>query len=114
MLEVVDQLRRVGDLAVVSTLHDLAAAGRYADGLVLLDEGQVVATGPPPTVLTAGLIESVYAASVTVGTGRDGPPDGRPGPAGGPLTRGRVAGGRNLANAARGNEGGGGGRGRPR
>jgi len=33
-----------------------------------------VASGPPSAVLTAGLIESVYAARVAVSTG----PDGRP------------------------------------
>ena len=41
---------------------------------MLLHEGRVVASGPPPAVLTAGLIESVYAASVAVSPGRDGRP----------------------------------------
>jgi ABC-type hemin transport system ATPase subunit len=41
---------------------------------VLLHEGRVVASGPPQTVLTAGLIESVYAATVAVGVGQDGRP----------------------------------------
>jgi iron complex transport system ATP-binding protein len=73
VLELVDGLRKDG-LTVLSTLHDLTAAGQYADALVLLHEGRVVASGPPPTVLTAGLIESVYAASVAVSTGEDGRP----------------------------------------
>ena len=63
-----------GGLTVVSTLHDLTTAGQYADALVLLHEGRVVAAGPPPAVLTAGLIEPVYAASVAVSLGRDGRP----------------------------------------
>jgi len=74
VLELVDELRRDGGLTVLSTLHDLTAAGQYADALVLLDEGRVVASGPPESVLTAPLIESVYAARVAVTTG----PDGRP------------------------------------
>jgi iron complex transport system ATP-binding protein len=74
VLELVDGLRRDGGLTVLSTLHDLTAAGQYADALVLMNEGLVVASGPPPAVLTAALIESVYAASVAVSTGTDGRP----------------------------------------
>jgi iron complex transport system ATP-binding protein len=74
VLELVDGLRRDGRLTVLSTLHDLTAAGQYADELVLLNEGHVVASGPPSAVLTADLIETVYAAHVAVTTG----PDGRP------------------------------------
>jgi len=74
VLELVDGLRRDGGLTVLSTLHDLTAAGQYADELVLLHEGRVAASGPAAAVLTAGLIEKVYAARVTVSSG----PDGRP------------------------------------
>jgi iron complex transport system ATP-binding protein len=87
VLELVDGLRRDRGLTVLSTLHDLTAAGQYADELVLLHEGLVAAAGPASGVLTAGLIETVYAASVTVAAGPDGrpvvaplrpPPDTRP------------------------------------
>ncbi len=74
VLELVDGLRRDRGLTVLSTLHDLTAAGQYADELVLLHRGQVAASGPAAAVLTAGLIESVYEAQVSVTTG----PDGRP------------------------------------
>ena len=74
VLELVDGLRRDGGLTVLSTLHDLTAAGQYADELVLLHEGRVAATGPAATVLTVSLIEAVYAARVMVSPG----PDGRP------------------------------------
>ena len=74
VLELVDGLRKDGGLTVLSTLHDLTAAGQYADELVLLHEGRVAAAGPASAVLTAGLIETVYAASVSVSAG----PDGRP------------------------------------
>jgi iron complex transport system ATP-binding protein len=74
VLELVDELRRDAGLTVVSTLHDLTVAGQYADTLVLLDGGRVVAAGAPETVLTAPLIESVYAARVRVITGSDGHP----------------------------------------
>jgi len=74
VLELIDGLRRDGGLTVLSTLHDLTAAGQYADELVLLHEGQVAAAGPAAAVLTADLIGAVYAARVTVVAG----PDGRP------------------------------------
>jgi iron complex transport system ATP-binding protein len=74
VLELIDALRRAQGLTVVSTLHDLTLAGQYADELVLLNAGQVVAAGSPAAVLTVGRIESVYAASVNVVPG----PDGRP------------------------------------
>jgi len=46
VLELVDGLRGDGRLTVLSTPHDLTAAGQYADELVLLNEGHVVASGP--------------------------------------------------------------------
>jgi iron complex transport system ATP-binding protein len=74
VLDLVDELRKDTGLTVVSTLHDLTLAGQYADALVMLDGGRVVASGAPAAVLTAPLIESVYAARVRVITGSDGHP----------------------------------------
>ena len=74
VLELVDGLRRDGGLTVLSTLHDLTAAGQYPDELVLLHEGRVAAAGPAAAVLTAALIGTVYAARVSVVPGADGRP----------------------------------------
>jgi iron complex transport system ATP-binding protein len=74
VLDLVDELRREGGLTVLSALHDLTLAGQYADQLMLLSGGRMAASGPVADVLTAPLIERVYAARVTVTTG----PDGRP------------------------------------
>jgi iron complex transport system ATP-binding protein len=64
-LELVDSLRSDG-LTVVSTLHDLTLAGQFADRLVLLDRGAVVAEGRPEDVLSVENLESYYDASVRV------------------------------------------------
>jgi iron complex transport system ATP-binding protein len=64
-LELIDSLRGDG-LTVVSTLHDLTLAGQYADRLVLLDCGAVVAQGSPEDVLSVENLESYYDASVRV------------------------------------------------
>ncbi len=74
VLDLVDRLRTDSGLTVVSTLHDLTIAGQYADTLVLLDGGRVVAAGRPQAVLTKDLIESVYAARVSVAADGDGRP----------------------------------------
>jgi iron complex transport system ATP-binding protein len=65
VLELVDSLRE-GDLTVVSTMHDLTLAGQYADRLVLLDRGAVVAEGAAADVLSAPNVASYYGASVRV------------------------------------------------
>jgi len=64
-LELVHELRSDG-LTILSTLHDLTLAGQYADRLVLLDGGAVVADGPAAEVLSAATVGAHYGASVRV------------------------------------------------
>src|SRR5262249_11116945 len=47
VLNLVDELRAEAGLTVLATMHDLSLAGEYADRLVLLAGGRVVATGTP-------------------------------------------------------------------
>jgi iron complex transport system ATP-binding protein len=65
VLELVDSLRGDG-LTVVSTMHDLTLAGQYADRLVLLDRGAIVAEGEPDEVLSAANLAAYYGASVRI------------------------------------------------
>jgi cobalamin transport system ATP-binding protein len=65
VLELVDSLRSDG-LTVVSTMHDLTLAGQYADRLVLLDRGTVVAEGTAAEVISAPNVAAHYGASVRV------------------------------------------------
>ena len=46
--------------SLVAVLHDLGQAARYADHLVVMRDGRVVATGPPHEIITAQLIEDVF------------------------------------------------------
>jgi iron complex transport system ATP-binding protein len=73
VLELVDQLRRDHGLTVLATMHDLSVAGEYADRMVLLDGGRVVAAGPPREVLTEELLATHYRARVRVVDGEHGP-----------------------------------------
>jgi cobalamin transport system ATP-binding protein len=65
-LELIDWLRREEALTVISAMHDLSLAGQFADRLLLLDRGHVVADGPAPEVLSEKSIAAHYGASVRI------------------------------------------------
>jgi iron complex transport system ATP-binding protein len=73
VLDLIDGLRRVRGLTVVTTLHDLTLAGRYGERVVLLVGGRVVASGPATEVLTEELVARHYGARVRVIDDGDGP-----------------------------------------
>ncbi len=64
VLELVDELRRVAGLTVVAAMHDLTLVAQYADRILMLDRGRLVATGRPAEVLSERLVADVYGASV--------------------------------------------------
>jgi iron complex transport system ATP-binding protein len=53
------------DVATVGVVHDLNLAARFADQIVLLNEGRVVAAGTPAEVLTAERIRDVFGVEPT-------------------------------------------------
>jgi iron complex transport system ATP-binding protein len=65
-LELLDSLREDVGLTLVAAMHDLTLAAQYADRLLLLDGGRLVADGEPHQVATEELIASHYDASVDV------------------------------------------------
>jgi len=65
-LELLDELRRDSELTVLSAMHDLSLAGQYADRLLLLHGGRVVAQGKPSAVLSEDVIAAHYDAKVRV------------------------------------------------
>jgi iron complex transport system ATP-binding protein len=66
VMEIVDQLRADGSLTVLSAMHDLTLAGQYADRLLLLSGGRIVARGAAEDVLTRALISEHYGAAVQI------------------------------------------------
>lgn len=66
VLALVDDLRRADGLAVIAAMHDLSGAARFADRLVLMDLGRVVAEGDPATVLDPELLSQTYGTPLTV------------------------------------------------
>ncbi|MCI4356742.1 MAG: ABC transporter ATP-binding protein [Thermoplasmata archaeon] len=60
MLERVRRLAHTSGVAVVAALHDLNLAARYADRIVVLHRGHVVAEGPSSSVLSPALLRDVW------------------------------------------------------
>lgn len=67
-LHTLSLMRSLADngIAVLGALHDLPLAARYADQVIVLDHGQVVASGPPTETLTPQLIQLVYGVRADV------------------------------------------------
>jgi iron complex transport system ATP-binding protein len=53
------------DVVTVGVVHDLNLAARFADQIVLLNKGRVVASGTAPEVLTAERIRDVFQVETT-------------------------------------------------
>ncbi|MFI6938388.1 ABC transporter ATP-binding protein [Streptomyces sp. NPDC050418] len=74
VLELVREVAAAGR-TVMMVLHDLAGAARYADEIVAMHAGQVVAHGPAREVVTAALVKELYAIDADV---VEAPGDGAP------------------------------------
>ena len=66
VLQLVESLHRERRRTVVMVLHDLNLAAQYAEHLVVMRAGSIVAEGPPAEVLTAGLLAEVFDLAADV------------------------------------------------
>ncbi|HEX6125627.1 MAG TPA: ABC transporter ATP-binding protein, partial [Pyrinomonadaceae bacterium] len=64
MFTLVRERCRTARAAAIIITHDLNLAAAFADSLVLLDAGSVLASGPPTEVLTSRNIRDVYGVDV--------------------------------------------------
>jgi iron complex transport system ATP-binding protein len=74
LFELVADLVRRDGLAALVVSHHLNVAARFADRLVLLDAGRVVAADAPARVLTAERLSAVFGWPIAVHTLPDGTP----------------------------------------
>lgn len=65
LLDLFAQLHRQGR-TIVAVLHDLNHAARYATHLVVMKDGEVVASGAPSSVMTAELVREVFGLPCVV------------------------------------------------
>jgi iron complex transport system ATP-binding protein len=66
VLELVRRLNREADRTVVMVLHDLNLAARYADHLIAMRDGRIVAAGDPAEVMTESLLAEVFSLPARV------------------------------------------------
>jgi len=59
VFELIRDLAAAGK-TVVMVVHDISSACRYADHLVAMHDGRIVAEGPPAEVVNSALIERLY------------------------------------------------------
>lgn len=60
LLELCRSLNREQGRTVVAVLHDLNLACRYADYIVAMRDGRIVAQGRPPEVVTEAVVQEVF------------------------------------------------------
>ena len=66
MLDLLADLNARRGTTVVMVLHDLNLAARYADHLVAMADGAVVAEGPPAEVVTEDIVRGVFGLDCRV------------------------------------------------
>ncbi|MDN5722039.1 MAG: ABC transporter ATP-binding protein, partial [Corynebacterium sp.] len=59
LMELLAHLNRRGR-TVVAVLHDLNHAARYADHIIAMRDGRIVAAGTPEEVVTSERVEQIY------------------------------------------------------
>jgi iron complex transport system ATP-binding protein len=60
VLDLITDLNRRAGTTVVMVLHDLNLAARYADHLIAMRDGRIVAEGPPAAVVTQETVSGVF------------------------------------------------------
>ena len=66
------ELLKAGDLVMVGVVHDLNLAARFADNVLLLHEGKVLASGSKSEVLTRENIKAAFRMEPTILRAADG------------------------------------------
>ena len=66
LLDLFSQLNHEYGHTLVAVLHDLNQACRYADEIIAMKDGSIVAQGPPETIITSELVHEVFGIDCTV------------------------------------------------
>jgi len=60
LMDLFQDLNRQQGYTLVAVLHDLNHACRYADNLIVMKKGKIIATGNPKEIITEQLVEAVF------------------------------------------------------
>ena len=71
-LQRVQSLLEGGELVAVGVVHDLNLAARFADHVVMIEHGRILASGTPEKVLTPDLVEQAFGLRPEVHERGDG------------------------------------------
>ena len=74
LLELVRELNVEEGLTVVAVFHDVAQAARYAEEIVLMEEGRIMAAGTPREVVNRENLEHLYGVEAEVNWDQEGLP----------------------------------------
>ncbi|HEX4499292.1 MAG TPA: heme ABC transporter ATP-binding protein [Thermoanaerobaculia bacterium] len=66
------ELAAAPDITIVGVVHDLALAARFADQLVLLHDGAVLAAGAPAAVMTPANVHTAFGVEPVIVAAPDG------------------------------------------
>ena len=66
LLDLFSQLNHEYGHTLVAVLHDLNQACRYADEIIAMKDGSIVAQGPPETIITSELVHEVFGIECTI------------------------------------------------
>lgn len=66
LLELCRKLNHEREYTLVAVLHDLNQAARYADHIIVMKGGEVLATGNPTDVITEELVRAVFGVDSKV------------------------------------------------
>lgn len=66
IMELLRRHVRTENGTVITVMHDLNMAAKYADEMILMDRGAIAARGRPEQVLTAQMIKQIYHVEGTV------------------------------------------------
>lgn len=66
IMELIKRLTVTEGLTTLITLHQLELAARFAEKIIVLDDGRVYGNGAPPEVLTKAMLREVYKMDVEI------------------------------------------------
>lgn len=66
LLDIVWKLNRDHGKTIVMVLHDLNMAARYADHIIAMKAGKIIATGSPNTVIDHSIMQDVYGIRASI------------------------------------------------